>query len=119
LVGQIPGELCHADEIDRSGFGDRTGRYVALAGFGGKTREEHNGRNRRVRPVLRTLYFRLRSVQLVRRVYVHQRSIDTGAVLALLSAERALSGAALLRAIARSSHTTMSKNFSVQRARNW
>jgi hypothetical protein len=110
LVGQIPGELCHADENDRSGFGDRTGRYVALAGFGGKTCEEHNGKNRRVRPVLRTLYFRLRSVQLVHRVYVHQRSIDTGAVLALLSAERALSGAALLEATGRSCLATNVEN---------
>jgi hypothetical protein len=112
LVGQIPGELCHAAENDDSGFGDLTRRDVAVAGVGGKACEEHRGSDRRVRPVLRTLFFRLRSVQLVRGVYVHQRSIVSGAVSALLPAKRALSGAALLRAIERKlSSTNVEKIF--------
>lgn len=69
-------------ENDQSGFGGRSLRGVAVASYGGKASEEH--KRRRMRSVLRTLYFGLRSVQLVHDVYVHQWSIESGVVLAVL-----------------------------------
>jgi len=81
----------------RSGVGGRARRSIAVAGSGGKAREGREEDDRCVRPIRGTLYFRLRSIQLVHDVYVHERSIDAGAVLAMFPAERSLSGAALLR----------------------
>ena len=52
--------------------------------------------DRSLRSAERPLRLRLRSVQLVHGVYLPKRQIDTSAILALLSAQRAVPRAALL-----------------------
>lgn len=68
------------------------GRFIA--GTCGEGQSEQA--DRRLRSAERALHLRLQSEQLVHRLHMRERSIDADAVLAMLSAERALSRAALL-----------------------
>jgi hypothetical protein len=92
----IYGELTDASRFNRENhFGWRAYCSIAVAGAGGKDKcESENGR--RLRAAERTLHIRLRSIELVHRLHLHEWAIDAGTVLALLSAERPLPRAALL-----------------------
>jgi hypothetical protein len=68
-----------------------------VSGNGGKTCQgDKNENDRSLRATERPLHFRLRSVQLVHDEHLRQRSIDPGAVLALLSAKRVVPRPTLL-----------------------
>jgi hypothetical protein len=70
---------------------------IGISGNGGKTCKGDEGEDvRRLRATERPLHFRLRPVELVHDVHLRQRSIDPGAVLALLSAKRVVPRPALL-----------------------
>jgi hypothetical protein len=70
---------------------------IDISSNGGKTCKGDKGEDvRRLRATERPLHFRLRSVQLVHDVHLRQRSIDPGAVLALLPAKRVVPRPALL-----------------------
>jgi hypothetical protein len=68
-----------------------------VPGNGGKTCPgDKNENDRRLRATERPLHFRLRSIQLVHDEHLRRRSIDPGAVLALLPAKRVVPRPALL-----------------------
>jgi hypothetical protein len=67
-------------------------RGVVVSGAGSE-REKDDGR---LRAIDWALCVRLRSIELVHRLHLHQWQIDAGAVLALLRTERSLSCTALL-----------------------
>jgi hypothetical protein len=73
-------------------------RRIGGSGHGGKTCKAGKGEPvRRLRADERALRVRLRSIKLVHDVYLCERPIDPGAVLALLPAERPMPRPALLR----------------------
>jgi hypothetical protein len=74
------------------------GRGIDVCGSGGKTCEADKDQDDgRLRATERSLHFRLRSAQLVHDVYLRERSIDAGTILALLPAKRLVSRPALLK----------------------
>src|SRR5262249_17517693 len=89
-------EAIHVEKIgcDRR-FGNSLCRSIAVLRFRGETCARKQA-DRCLRPAERPLRLRLRSVQLVRGVYLPKRQVDTSAILALLSAQRAVPRAALL-----------------------
>jgi hypothetical protein len=73
-------------------------RGIDVSGYGGKTCKSDKADDvRRLRAAERPLRFRLRSVELVHDVYLRERPIDPGTVLALLPAKRFVPRSALLR----------------------
>jgi len=73
-------------------------RRIDVFGYSGETCKAGKREDvRRLRTAERPLRLRLRSIELVHDVYLRERPIDRGTVLALLPAERLMPGPTLLK----------------------
>jgi hypothetical protein len=85
--------LFHAYPLDLENHAYWCARRGVVVSGAGSERKKDDGR---LRAIDWALCVRLRSIELVHRLHLHQRQIDAGAVLALLRTEWSLSCPALL-----------------------